>query len=264
MQSTHPALDRDVRALDELFTLTSQYRTTQPYHNLLQFVARFRVYSPFNAMLVHIQMPGAVYVAPPSRWQRDYQHRVRSGARPLVILQPKGPVMFVFDVSDVEPMDGAPQLPREVVKPFEVRGRKLSGELQRVTENAKRDGVRIKPFEAGSQGAGRIIASRSDEFVDFAYGSEPTHVASPLRYDLLLNGRHRPEVQFATVAHELAHLYCGHLGSPNPNWWPDRPALKAELCECEAESTSFLVCRRAGIDTPSEERRLRTCRGRNW
>lgn len=40
-----------------------------------------------------------------------------------MILQPMGPVMFVFDVSETEPLPGAPCLPREVIAPFEVTDR---------------------------------------------------------------------------------------------------------------------------------------------
>ena len=82
-------------ALDELFRLARRYRTSQEYFQLLRFVSRFRAYAPFNAMLVHVQRPGARYVASASRWQH-YRRRIRSGANPLVILQPMGPVMFVF------------------------------------------------------------------------------------------------------------------------------------------------------------------------
>jgi hypothetical protein len=66
--------DRDVarRALDELFSLARQYRSSKGYHELIDFVARFRFHAPFNAMLVYIQMPGARFVAPPHRWRRDY------------------------------------------------------------------------------------------------------------------------------------------------------------------------------------------------
>jgi len=105
--------DRDLarRALDELFRLAGEYRTTSEYRKLLDFVGRFRFYSPYNAMLVHIQMPGAEYVAPPHRWLRAYGRHIKAGARPIVILQPMGPVMFVYDVSDTEPEDGAPPLP---------------------------------------------------------------------------------------------------------------------------------------------------------
>ena len=53
--------DRDIarRALDELFRLAGEYKTTKEYWELLKFVGRFRFYSPYNAMLIHTQMPGA-------------------------------------------------------------------------------------------------------------------------------------------------------------------------------------------------------------
>ena len=57
--------DATKKALDELFTLTSHYRSSRAYAQLLRFTARFRAYSPYNALLVHAQMPGATYVAPP-------------------------------------------------------------------------------------------------------------------------------------------------------------------------------------------------------
>ena len=56
-----------------------------------------------------------------------------------------------------------------------------------------------------------------------------------------------------TLAHELAHLYCGHLGTPNDNWWPDRRGLSEAVREFEAESVAFLLCSRLGIENPSHE-----------
>lgn len=76
------------RGLDELFSLTGQYKTTQSFDNLLKFVANFRFYAPHNAMLVHIQMTGARYVCSPTRWMDEFKRQVKPGARPLVILQP--------------------------------------------------------------------------------------------------------------------------------------------------------------------------------
>ena len=55
-----------------------------------------------------------------------------------------------------------------------------------------------------------------------------------------------------TLAHELGHLYAGHIGTPNPNWWSDRRGLDLKVREFEAESIAYLVCARFGIDNPSE------------
>lgn len=154
--------DRDVarHALDELFSLARQYSSSTAYRRLIDFVARFRFYAAFNAMLVHIQMAGATFVAPPHRWLRHYGRRIKPGARPLVILQPMGPVMFVFDVSDTEPEDGALPLPLDVEQPFEVRHGRIGDEYAQTVENAKRDGIHITKREAGSQSAGEIAVAR--------------------------------------------------------------------------------------------------------
>ena len=61
------------------------------------------------------------------------------------------------------------------------------------------------------------------------------------------------EARYGTLVHELAHLYCGHLGTPNARWWPDRQNLSVAVREFEVESVSYLVCTRLGIDTASDE-----------
>ena len=245
------------RGLDELFSLTHQYKTAESYNSLLKFVANFRFYAPFNAMLVHIQMPGARYVCSPSRWLDEFRRQIKPGARPLVILQPMGPVMFVFDVADTLPLPDAPPLPKEVENPFEVRAGKVDKQLEKTMGNAERDGVSVTIQHAGSQSAGQIGNARGGRFLDYPVrlNPKPEFVEVLVRYELLLNGNHSREAQYATLVHELAHLYCGHIGSPNPQWWPDRRHLNrdTDLCEFEAESVCYLVCRRLGIDNPSDE-----------
>jgi hypothetical protein len=99
------SLDQDSAraALDELFTLARKYNSSDAYLELMRFVGRFRFYSPFNAMLIYTQMPGALFVCTALRWRRDYHREIKIGARPIVILQPMGPILFVFDVSDMTP-----------------------------------------------------------------------------------------------------------------------------------------------------------------
>lgn len=231
------------RMLDELFTLTNQYKSSKSYFEMLQFITSFRKYSPFNAMLVHIQMPGSVFVAPPRRWLRDYKRSIIPGARPLIILQPMGPVMFVFDVSETE---GKP-LPPEIEKPFEVRSGEIAFQLEQTIKNSKRDGIKIKMVNYGSQQAAciRSIANPCHT-IEF----DKSEVI--IRYELELDANASRESSYASLVHELAHLYCGHLGTPCHNWWPDRRGMKHNVVEFEAESVSYLVCMRQGIDNPSE------------
>ncbi len=246
-------------ALDELVSLTLRYRASEAYQELLQFVTKFQSYSPFNAMLVHVQRPGATFVASPHRWLYDYGRRIKADAHPLVILQPMGPVMFVFDVSDTEPTEDARPLPKGVDRPFEVTEGHVESELRWVIRNAKRDGVRVVGAYAGSQSAGSIRTVHKDVNASQLFQAglddkgKPILVPIPVRYDLVVNAELSPEAQYATIVHELAHLYCGHLGTPNLKWWPDRRGLDGRVEEFEAESVSYIVCLRRGIRTSSEE-----------
>lgn len=209
----------------------------------------------FNALLVHVQMPGASYVAPASRWKRDYHRVIQLGARPLVILQPMGPVMFVFDVSDTEPLGGAPELPKEVTDPFSVKQGYVADELKKTVRNAARDGVLVTQQNAGSLSAGSIQTMEPGQAIKFILREKPKVEVQlvPLLYGILLNAKHSEETQYATLVHELAHLYCGHLGTPNLKWWTDRRKLSKAICELEAEFVCYLVCQRLGIENPSAE-----------
>jgi hypothetical protein len=84
-----------------------------------------------------------------------------------------GPVMFVFDVSDTDPEQGAPPLPPEIDRPFEVLRGHLGSELPVTIENAKRDGVRISKRDAGSQDAGEICMAQGENFVEMLVKEKP-------------------------------------------------------------------------------------------
>jgi hypothetical protein len=206
-------------------------------------------------MLIHTQMPGARFVCTALRWQRDYYREIKIGARPIVILQPMGPILFVFDASDTAPLPNARPLPIRVKDPFQVRSGKIGEQLALTIENAKRDGVRVSERADGSQRAGSIQRARAGQHLELTIANEPMPKSTqiPLWFELVLNGRLSAETRYATLVHELAHLYCGHLGTPNGRWWPDRQNLSHGVREFEAESVSYLVCARLGIETASEE-----------
>jgi hypothetical protein len=250
-------LDQDSArtALDELFILARKYNSSEAYLELMRFVGRFRFYSPFNAMLIHAQMPGANFVCTALRWQRDYHREIKIGARPIVILQPMGPILFVFDVSDTAPLPNARPMPIRVEDPFKVRSGKIGGQLALTIDNAKRDGVQVSERADGSQRAGSIQWAAAGQYLEVTIAKKPLLRSTqvPLWFELLLNSILSAEARYGTLVHELAHLYCGHLGTPNARWWPNRQNLALAVREFEAESVSYLVCTRLGIDTASDE-----------
>jgi len=245
------------RSLDELFIHARQYKSSNAYESLIGFCSRFRFYSPYNAMLINIQMPGATFAAPANRWKSLYKRTIKPGARPLVILQPMGPVMFIFDVADTLAGQDSIALPREVEEPFEIFKGDLGQQLEKTLDNAKRDGIRITMTREGSQSAGSIGVTKEKKaaMLDYPNGKDENgnqnYIQIPVRYDLLCNEKLSREARYATMVHELSHLYCGHLGTPNEKWWPDRRGLHHTTREFEAESVTYLICARIGIDNPS-------------
>jgi antirestriction protein ArdC len=58
--------------------------------------------------------------------------------------------------------------------------------------------------------------------------------------------------QFATLAHELGHLFLGHLGTDKKLDVKGRSHIKPAQKELEAESLAYLVCARNGVTSKSE------------
>jgi antirestriction protein ArdC len=67
-----------------------------------------------------------------------------------------------------------------------------------------------------------------------------------------INRNHPPAVQFNTLAHELGHLFLGHLGPNRDLKVPQRHSMNEAQRELEAESVAYLVCARNGVTSKSE------------
>ena len=59
-----------------------------------------------------------------------------------------------------------------------------------------------------------------------------------------MNGNLNLRDRYATLVHELAHVYCGHLGSPNEKHWPSRSTEPLGVEEVEAESVVHMLLSR--------------------
>lgn len=222
--------------LDELLAKSRLYTSSSDYKKLLDFVVCLPTFAPFNAMLLQVQKPGLTYAASASEWEGRFGRRPKEGARPLLILWPFGPVALVYDVQDTE---GA-ELPAGVSS-FFARGPMTADRVERQKGRLPRHGVRCVMVDAGDSHAGSIrVTARA--------GSDQDRST----YSIALNRNHDANVQFATLAHELGHLCLGHLGPDSRLAVPRRRQLTHAEVELEAESVSYLVCKRNGVASKAE------------
>ncbi len=232
------------QALDTLFNEVGTYRTGTKLYELFTFIKKFPRIAPFNAMLLHIQKPGAQYVLTARDWKSMFDRGIKPEATPVVILIPFGPVQFVFDLGDTE---GSDTFPVELLNPFYTEGLLSDKKFERLIYNLARTGVSYHEANHGAGSAGFIQPAEKES-------NQPVgNQLLKILYNLVVNGNHSQEEKFTTITHELGHLFCGHLGSPNPKWWPHRLGKEKELKEFEAESVAWLVCQRIGLKPPSAE-----------
>ena len=214
------------RALDELFSFARKYQSGKSYRELMDFISRFHFYKPYNGMLVDIQMPGARYVAPAHCWFEKYGRRVRPNAQPILILQPGGPVMFVFDVADTDPGPEAKPLPGRLKNLSRYGGAALL--VINLNEPSKtpsamacefcykrRDLNQQDPFLS------RMIKAALHPFfsqVGNDRDGNPFYERIPVRYNLVLNEKLSREARYATIVHEFGHLYCGLYSVSGAAW----------------------------------------------
>ncbi|MCW7552757.1 ImmA/IrrE family metallo-endopeptidase [Endozoicomonas gorgoniicola] len=222
--------EADVHDLDQLFQRSVEYKQSANYLELLNFINQQKNYAPYNAFLMHTQHPDMTHAETAYDWKEKYDRDIRPNARPLVILIPFGPVNFVYDIEDTV----GPPLPVDLTEPFRATGELPSKTYDILHANCARMDVAIQKVELKNNLAGNIRAED--------YG-----------YTIKINETHSKEVQFATLVHELAHLLCGHLGArPKKDKWQDRRGLTHKQIELEAESASYLVCKRLGIKSEAE------------
>jgi hypothetical protein len=241
--SSQPQVDlfdeptREDRALiDQLIATTRLYDSRKALLELFAFTIRLRAFAPFNAMILHIQRPGLTHAATARDWHDRFGRVPVRGARPLLVLRTMGPVDFVFDVLDTE----GPALPVDAFK-FPTLGALTDQEFAEHMKTVARENVELAPLDVGDTQAGYIRRT--------ARSSDPKRKH---RYELGYNKNHPAPTRLVTVAHELGHLYLGHLGEDHARRVSDRHGVPKNLREVEAESAAYLVAMRNGLNPRSE------------
>lgn len=221
--------------MDELIEKALAYRSGKELKELLDFTRKFPHIAPYNAMLLHVQNPGIQYALRAGEWQ-CWGRRVKPAARPYVILWTMGPVAFVFDLSDTEPIDpNNDRIPEIVKDPFQVKGEPPPGAMANLQAACGLLGIKIEFRDYATGQAGQV--ARVDR-ADYLF-----HVA--------LNSKHTAAQQLGALAHELAHIFCGHLGETKDGFWHDRRSADLPAQELEAEAVAYLVTERLQLDIGS-------------
>jgi hypothetical protein len=229
-------MDATRSLLDQLLADSRLYKHGRDYLDLLKFMARMRNFAPFNALLLQIQKPGMLFAASARDWRERFGGEVKEDARPLLILWPFAPVALVYDAEDVE----GGNIPEDAHS-FVAKGAVSDEQISKFIKLMDKKGIECTLFDGGSGRAGSIQCSKAS--------ADPK---VPGSYKLKLNKNHAASVQLVTIAHELAHLFLGHLGPDKYLRIPERRAPEHDQREIEAESIAFLVAARNGVGSKSE------------
>lgn len=246
-------LDEFKDNIDELQFWVKEYINSKKFKEIIEFIGKFRYLAPYNAMLVNIQKPGATFVFKGDKWLK-YHRQIKLNAQPLLTLIPFGPVQAMFDYSDTEPIPGYEDVAElQKIKEWEDALMQAEGyieteALSNLIGNLPLYGIYLDDNFSASNSFCGYIKNDTRHIIDIhisAFKSISYHSV----FSISLNKNYSDNVKFHTLCHELGHLFCCHLQYGNGTC---RNLSNIES-EFEAETVAWLVCKRHGIDNPSEE-----------
>lgn len=242
--------------LDRLFEDVKSYRTSNNFRKLLEFCRKFKHLAPFNAMMVQIQRPGCRYVLTSRQWETRWHRRIKPNARPVVILSYQ-PISYLFDLSDTEPIDvlhtDDEMLLEKIKRQYDTKQIVSQKDLDTLVYNLPTLGVAYTDrFRAGGGYAANIELLNRPEPIYIPINKH-NFIKYKAHYLLSVNETLSVSARYASILHELGHLLCRHLMSPQGTmfWEPRQLSLSDQ--EFEAESVAWLTCERLNIDNPSEK-----------
>lgn len=240
-------------AIDRLFEAIELFRSSTFFIELLEFCARFKLLAPYNAMMVKVQMPAARYVLTAKNWDKMYDRKPKRNARPLVILRKYGPIDYVFEIADTEPIPGRMSLMSDddilatLADPYAVTGDIDVDVYDNLTHAVSYYGIELDTF--------RVAADFGAEIRKTPCKVNVNGVEADGHYVISVNEKASRATSFASICHELGHFFCHHLSAPNlggDDWWKCRKVSWREE-EFEAEIVSYIICERYGVGNKSYE-----------
>lgn len=213
-----------------------------------------RGYSVFNSALILLQKPGATIVKTESRWNQEKRF-IKPEATPLVILQPNGPVMLVYDYSDTYGEKGdRKNLAEELKQTFKNRTKIEIDENMfcLICERLNRMGILYEEKLFGERQGG-LIASLECPLKTYYVKRNRNHqyerVSVDAYFKLVVNSSYTPHQKSLVILHELGHLYCGHFEGgkkTEQNKIPEYRGkyLSHDIKEYEAQMVCKIICER--------------------
>jgi len=235
-------LDEGVKSLYE----------SDKYAKYLSVMSRFHNYSTRNTILIFLQNPNAHHVCGYASWKNNFKRQVKKGEHGIRIL---APIPFE-ETREFEKLD------QETNKPV------LDENGNPVMETLMRMGARFKTISVFdiSQTEGEPLpelvepltgdVERYDLFMDTLRSISPLPISIedlPPEYDGICFYRERIAIRVgmsqvqtvSAVIHEMAHALLYDKESKNVEAEPK----SKNILETTAESTSYVVCQRFGIET---------------
>ena len=239
--------------IDELQFLVKEYRSTEHFKKMLDFIVKCNWLAPYNAMLVEMQLPGAYMVLNAKDWAK-FNRRPKLNARNLVTLMNFGPVQFMFDHGDTEQIPGTPEVDvAQIMKSLDqglndVEGEVPDGAYRQLLSNMSQLGIFVDDkFEAANSYGGYIMPY--DQACLTVAVKKDITIKYQSAFIISVNRNESKTSKFQTLCHELGHLFCQHQWYNSSN---RRRGTKTER-EFEAETVAWLVCKRLKIRCRSEQ-----------
>lgn len=229
----------DKFTIDELFQRSWNYRGSKDFIRFFEFISSMNHYSRYNTMLVYTQNSAVTFFGGTAYWRKKNRY-VKEDARPYVILAPKGPVMLVYDIFETTGEITPDEFLEKGIgkKIFEVKGTIDPKKLQRMIGLANDYGIKIGTKPLSYFNAGYITTRFSGKL------------------EIYLREGQTIEESISVLIHELAHLFLGHTSHKNITHYLTSKQIKLpqrklthSLQELEAETVSFLITKKLGLET---------------
>ena len=230
--------------------------SSQKYKDYLKSMSHFHNYSSRNIMLIHQQMPNATRVASYKLWNEKFDRHVKKGEKSLRIFAPIKIKPEKKLMEKIDPETGAPMVDKD--------GKLIMEEMTALTSRSI--AFKLVPVFDVSQTYGEPLPQLAEDltgnvahyeaFLDSLKAISPLPIVfEPMndnqdgycQYGVKIGIREgMSEIQtISAIIHEITHE---RLHDRDKNAENVKPTSK-EVKEIEAESVSYVVCQKYGIET---------------